>query len=100
MLKRTLVTALAIALVATSAHAQSMCAMRDAMVGQLTTKYGESPQGSGLNSTTKMLEIWASPATGTWTILVTDPNGTSCIMAAGKDWYNFPADLSKVGAPA
>ena len=100
MSKRTIAAALAIALVATSANAQSMCAKRDTMVGQLTSKYGESPQGSGLNSTTKMLEIWASTATGTWTILVTDPNGTSCIMAAGKDWYNFPAELNKAGAPA
>ncbi len=100
MLKRTLAAALAFGSVATSANAQSMCATRDTMVGQLSGKYGETPQGSGLNSTTKMLEIWASEATGTWTILVTDPNGTSCIMAAGKDWYNFPAELSKVGAPA
>jgi len=100
MPKRTLTAALAIGLIATSASAQSMCATRDMMIGQLSSKYGETPQGSGLNSTTKMLEIWASTATGTWTILVTDPNGTSCIMAAGKDWYNFPAELAKVGAPA
>lgn len=100
MLKRTLTTALALGLVASTANAQSMCALRDTMIGQLTNKYGETPQGSGLNSTTKMLEIWASATTGTWTILVTDPNGTSCIMAAGKDWYNFPAELNQVGAPA
>jgi hypothetical protein len=94
-------TLAALSALAAPALAQGqMCAARDAMVTELTGRYGESPQGSGLNSTTKMLEVWASAETGTWTILMTDTSGTSCIVAAGKDWYAFPEETEASGSPA
>ena len=33
-----------------------------------------------------MLELYASPETGTWTILVPLPNGLSCLVASGEAW--------------
>jgi hypothetical protein len=100
MSARTLTAALALGLAAGPALAQNMCAARDTMVGQLTTRYGESPQGSGLNGSTRMVEVWASADTGTWTILLTDTDGTSCIVAAGKDWLGAPVEISTAGSPA
>lgn len=67
------------------------CANRDMIVERLETKYGESRQSAGLNQNNGMVEVFASTKTGTWTILVTMPNGMSCLMAAGKAWQGMTA---------
>lgn len=69
----------------------SSCANRDLIVERLKSKYGESRQSAGLNQNNGMVEVFASTDTGTWTILVTMPNGMSCLMAAGKAWQGMAA---------
>ena len=71
---------------AAMAQGQASCAQRDMIVERLASKYGESRQSAGLNQNNGMVEVFASEETGTWTILVTMPNGISCLMAAGKAW--------------
>ena len=41
------------------------------------------------SSTTKttVVEVWASPETGTFTVMMTNAHGLSCILATGTDWY-------------
>ena len=34
-------------------------------------------------------ETWANPSTGTWTTLLTTPDGTSCVMAVGDNFFVF-----------
>ncbi len=76
------------------AHAQgASCADRNLIVERLSTKYGETRQSAGLNQNNGMVEVFASNDTGTWTILVTMPNGTSCLMAAGKAWQGETASV-------
>lgn len=76
------------------AHAQgASCADRTLIVERLSTKYGETRQSAGLNQNNGMVEVFASNDTGTWTILVTMPNGTSCLMAAGKSWQGETASV-------
>jgi hypothetical protein len=69
-----------------AAHAQSSCGDRTAMVEQLSRTYGETRKGAGLVGQTALFEVWASDATGSWTILKTYPNGTACLVAAGENW--------------
>lgn len=86
------------AMVGTSAVAQgSSCANRELIVDRLQTKYGESRQSAGLNQNNGMVEVFASTETGTWTILVTMPNGMSCLMAAGKAWQGMAAATDTPG---
>ena len=73
-----------------SAAAQTACGDRDKIVGQLQAKYQETHRASGLETDTKMVEIWTSEASGTWTILVTQANGTTCVAAAGRNWLDMP----------
>jgi len=76
------------------AHAAAaQCASRAKMVQQLNDRYGESAQSIGLTPSGQTLELFAHPETGTWTILLSFPNGTSCMMAAGTDYQylNKPA---------
>lgn len=79
---------------AAPSHAQgASCADRTLIVERLSSKYGETRQSAGLNQNNGMVEVFASNDTGTWTILVTMPNGMSCLMAAGKAWQGETASV-------
>ena len=71
-----------------AAQAQMLCDMRDSVVAKLGDKYAEVRRGGGMAGPKVIFEIWASDATGTWTILQTHPDGTSCIMAVGNNWHD------------
>ena len=82
-----------------AAQAQMACGERDSVVAKLGDKYGEVRRGGGLASPTAIIEIWASEATGTWTILKTTPNGLTCIMAVGDAWQDDAGELTPTGSP-
>lgn len=76
-------------LFATGAQA-SNCANRDHVVDRLESKYSEQLAAGGLQSSAQsdsMVEIWASPETGTFTVLMTLANGLTCIVASGTDFF-------------
>ena len=68
-----------------SASAQAQCGPRQEVVKSLGEKFKEAPIGRGLTQPGQVLEIFASQS-GSWTMLVTTPNGTSCLIAAGENW--------------
>jgi len=72
------------------------CAPRDQIVAQLEKKYGETRRGAGLQNRGSVTEVFASAETGTWTILVTRPNGVSCAVAAGEAWLE---DIAALASP-
>jgi len=99
MYKRVLTAALVFGMAATAppvAEAQLSCGDRNAMVEQLSRTYGEIRQGAGLAGQAALFEVWASNATGTWTILKTTPNGVACVVAVGENWH----DAQPVFTPA
>jgi hypothetical protein len=62
------------------------CGERDKLVGTLQKTYREKPIALGLSQDGSLVELLASADGSTWTILVTLPNGSSCIATAGEDW--------------
>ncbi len=70
-------------LAATPASAQMVCGDRDSIVEQLETRYGETRRSLGLQRGRGVVETWANDETGTWSIVVTTPQGMTCLMAAG-----------------
>ncbi len=76
-----------------------VCGARDSVVAALGEKYGEIRRGGGLAGPTAIFEIWASEATGTWTILKISPDGMTCIMAAGDVWQDDAGKLTPAGSP-
>ena len=71
---------------------QPPCGARDAIVEKLSAGYGEAFAGGGLQNSNAIIEVWFSQEKGTWTILMTQANGMSCIMATGTNWREgFPA---------
>ena len=81
------------------AQAQMACGTRDSVVAKLVEKYGEVRRGGGLAGPTAIFEIWASEATGTWTILKTTPDGLACVMAVGDDWQDDAGEPIPAGSP-
>jgi hypothetical protein len=65
---------------------QNNCAPRDVVLDRLSDKYGESRRGIGLVHQGSVMEVFASDATGTWTITVTLPNGMTCLVASGQSY--------------
>lgn len=62
-----------------------VCGERSEVIKTLAKAYKENPTAMGLAAGGGMLEVFSSPA-GSWTILVTDVNGLSCIVSAGENW--------------
>lgn len=82
--------------ICTSAHAQqpAQCAPRDVQTETLTERYGEAPIAMGL-AAQGVVEMWANPSTGTWTVTITRPDGILCGIIAGLDYV--PMDAPKPG---
>ncbi len=65
------------ALVPSSAGAQTSCGPRE--------QYKEDPVGMGLAQPGQVLEVFAS-SSGSWTMVITLPDGKACMIAAGDNW--------------
>ncbi len=87
---RFLATILLALFVAFPALAQTQCGARDSIVASLEDRYSEVPVSMGLASNGAMIEVFASE-TGSFTIIITQPNGVSCMVAAGAYWEDLPA---------
>jgi hypothetical protein len=81
---RTALLALAFAAAAPAAFAQTgNCSDHETMVRHLAEGWGESRQSIALDAANAVVEIYASAETGTWTLVVTEPGGPSCMIASG-----------------
>jgi hypothetical protein len=81
-----LAASLVLALVsATPALAQTLCGDRSEFLKQLDRSYGEHTEALGIAANGAVLEVLTSEK-GSWTILVTSPKGTTCVVATGESW--------------
>jgi hypothetical protein len=63
-----------------------LCDQRASIIGHMAEKYREAPVAIGVTSTGGMVEVLTTGDGTTWTIIVSNPNGTSCLIAAGEGW--------------
>jgi len=63
----------------------SNCGPRDEIVAQLGSVFQEAPNGMGMIDPNAVVEVFVSEA-GTFTILASGTDGTSCILASGEGW--------------
>ena len=69
---------------ATPAYSQIQnCGPRDMVVERLEGEYKERRRSIGLTSNNALIETFASDD-GSWTIIITAPNGISCLAANGS----------------
>ncbi len=88
-------TLLAVAglLVSSVAMAQVPCDQRDNIVKWLAVKYKEAPIASGVSSQGSLIEVLSTHDGETWTVIVTSPNGNSCLIASGQGWRAKPHEI-------
>lgn len=79
--------ALALSVHSTAAQQGPACGPHEAVVKSLAEHYREKAQSVGMIDSTTLLEVFVSDA-GTWTIVVTDTSGRSCVLSAGEGWDN------------
>ena len=74
-----------------SAASQTMlsCAGRSEVVNFLDKNFAEKLTAVGLVNENAVLEVYAAES-GTWTLVVTDVHGTSCILLSGNSWETMP----------
>lgn len=78
------------------------CAERSEVIERLSDKYAENFTAGGLRSDRKgstLVEVWSSQETGTFTLLVTYPNGVSCVLVAGTDFFEALPEKMPLGTP-
>ena len=83
----------------TTAQAQmapqaQQCDLRAKVIGHLAQKYKEAPVAIGVTSSGGLVEVLTSGDGGTWTIILSNPNGTSCLVAAGEGWRALQFDAA------
>ena len=86
--------ALILVLSAGHAMAQPICGDRGELVSCLEKGYGEFPTALGLDSNGSVVELFTS-AKDTWSLLVTRPDGFSCLVAAGDAWETWPLPVKE-----
>jgi len=95
-MSKAVLISVAVVLVSSAASAEVPCGQRDTIVDWLAHKYKEAPVAAGINNKGALIEVLSSKDGNTWTILLTAPNGTSCIVETGQAWqsktYKIMAD--------
>ena len=85
--------ALAFALmVATAPEASAqaaVCQAHDSLARLLEERFAEKPVAAGLGSGGRLIEVFASADSASWTMVATTPAGESCVMAAGEYWLDI-----------
>lgn len=69
-----------------AASAQSACLPHGKLVDLLDGRYSEQRVAVGLETNGRLFEIFATDDGATWTMVVTTPDGASCVVAAGLEW--------------
>lgn len=81
--------ALSFLFVASTNAQQPQCSERDDVLAALARKYQETPVAAGVTNTGGLVEVLTDRKGGTWTIIVTTPQGMSCLVAAGEGWRSM-----------
>jgi hypothetical protein len=84
----------AVAVAAPAAAQAPQCAAREAMLDRLAADYDEKPVSVGVTATGSLLEVLASPK-GSWTIIVTVPDGPTCLVSSGDGWRAAPVQVAE-----
>jgi len=83
---KTLALGAALMLWSSSALAQAQCNQRKSVIDLLASKYKEAPVAIGVTNNGGLVEVLTTGTGNTWTIIITTPQGLSCMVAAGEGW--------------
>ena len=71
-----------------SAQEAAACQSRDSLAKLLEERFTETPVAAGLEAGGRLVELFASADSASWTMVMTTPAGESCVMAVGEHWMD------------
>lgn len=74
-------------------NAQALCLSHDTLVKFLQESHSEEQVGTGLETGGHLFEIFATANGRTWTMVVTTPDGASCVIATGLEWQELKGSV-------
>jgi hypothetical protein len=77
------------------ASAQVPCLPHEKLVELLRDRHAEKQVGIGIETGGHLFEIFATADGSTWTMVVTAPDGASCILATGLEWQPMQTEPSE-----
>ncbi len=69
-----------------SSQQQGPCDSRDRVIALLGERYDEAPIALGVTHSGGLVEVLTDTTGWTWTIIVTSPEGLSCMVLSGEGW--------------
>ena len=72
-----------------AAQATLACAERADIAAFLDGHYSEKPSAIGQLDSKTIVEIFAAQS-GSWTLMITDVTGRSCVILSGQNWDSIP----------
>ncbi len=95
---KTLALSAGFALVTSAAAAQPQCNERQSVLERLANKYKESPVASGVTNSGRLVQVLTNARDGNWTLIITTPQGMSCLVTAGQGWQTMEKVTPEPGA--
>ena len=89
-----LLMATATAFPASATAGNDLCGKRQVITQQLLQKYKESTVGLGVTSQGRLIEVLTTVDGTTWSIIMTTPEGVTCLVASGESWRTKPTSAS------
>lgn len=85
-----------------SAQAARACVAQGApLAEELGRQYGEVLTAAGVDANGNLIQVYSSDDKGTWTIAMTLPGGTTCVLSTGEGWVRERAvEIRQPGNPA
>jgi len=69
-------------------QAPTACGPHTDVIKALGDKFHEKQSATALTSAGTLLEVLTASDGATWTIIVSRPDGLSCVVAAGQNWQD------------
>ncbi len=73
----------------TAAAEPVACQPHSEALAHFARNYKELPKAAGLTDAGNLIEVLSTSNGSTWSIIITTPNGTSCLVAAGESWQEL-----------
>jgi hypothetical protein len=69
------------------------CHQRTDLTEMLNQRYAEQQSALGVQADGQLVEVFVSENGTSWTIVLTRPDGWSCIVAVGQHWESLPGAI-------
>jgi hypothetical protein len=92
-----LATAVVLPPAGASAGARKLCSEHGKVIGQFAEVYKENRVAGGLTRDGRLVEVLSTDDGRTWTIVVSRPNGETCVMMAGEGWRKLKVKKVDLG---